>query len=239
MPPSTKVAIAERRITLSRYQLSMFTECPRCFWLQLRHGVKPPKGLPFAINNAIDRLLKAEFDVYRAAGTLHPLLAKHGITAKLFGDTTKLEAWRNNFQGLRWTDPQTGHTLFGALDDLLEFPDGSVAVIDYKASGSASATVYPSYQLQMDVYTHLLQCLGYRTAPCAYLVFFMAVKDDGFNGRLPFRGELLPVSAKPERVPALVSAAIGVAQSDQMPASGPACDVCRCARETAQVVGPG
>ena len=237
--PLTNMATAQRPITLSRYQLSIFTECPRCFWLLQRHGVKPPKSLPFAINNAIDRLLKSEFDVYRAEGTLPPLLANHGLTAKLFGDTGKLEAWRNNFQGVRWTDPQTGHTLFGAVDDVLEFPDGSLAIIDYKSSGSVAATVYPSYQLQMDVYTYLLQRLGYRTASSAYFTFFLAVKDDGFNGRLPFRGELLVVPVNPARVPALFSAAVELAQSDQMPASGPACDVCRCARETAQVIGPG
>ena len=39
---------------------------------------------------------------------------------------------------LRWTDPDTGHTLFGAVDDALEFPDGSLAIIDYKSSGSAA-----------------------------------------------------------------------------------------------------
>ncbi len=233
--PVSKAAAAQQRLTLSRYQLSQFTECPRCFWLKARHGVKPPKSLPFAINNAIDRLLKAEFDVYRAEGTLPPLLAGHGLRAKLFGDTAKLEVWRNNFQGVRWTDPDTGHTLFGAVDDVLEFPDGSLAIIDYKSSGSAAATVYPSYQLQMDVYTYLLQRLGYRTAPAAYFAFFLAVKDDGFNGRLPFRGELLVVPTHPERVPELFSAAVAVAQSDQRPASGPACDVCRFMQETMRV----
>jgi hypothetical protein len=87
----------------------------------------------------------------------------------------------------------------------------------------------------MDVYTFLLQRLGYRTAPAAYFAFFLAVKDDGFNGRLPFRAELLVVPTNPARVPELFSAAVDLAQSDQMPASGSACDVCRCVRETMRV----
>ena len=222
-----KPRVGQEIITLSRSQLDLFTECPRCFWLRNRHGVKQPKSLPFALNNAMDGLLKVEFDEYRAAGKLHPILAEHGVQAKLFEDTEKLEEWRNNFRGLRWKDTKTGHTLYGAVDDILEFPDDSLAVVDYKSSGAREATVYPSYQLQMDVYTFLLQRLGYRTAPKAYFAFFMAVKDEGFKGRLPFRAQLLEISPEPDRVHDLFKRAVALAQSDIEPAPGAECDLCR------------
>ena len=222
-----KTTTAKDQVTLSRWQLNLFTECPRCFWLQNRHGVKQPKSFPMALNIAMDQLLKAEFDAYRAAGTLPPILAECGMQAKLFADTETLEEWRNNFRGLRWKDPKTGHTLYGAVDDILEFPDDSLAVVDYKSSGAKEATVYPSYQLQMDVYTYLLQRLGYRTAPKAYFAFFLAVKDDGFKGRLPFRAQLLEISPEPDRVHDLFKRAVALAQSDDEPEPGAACDLCR------------
>ena len=81
---------AKEQVTLSRWQLNLFTECPRCFWLQNRYGVKQPKGFPMALNIAMDQLLKAEFDAYRAVGTLPPILAEQGVQAKLFEDTEKL-----------------------------------------------------------------------------------------------------------------------------------------------------
>lgn len=214
-------------VTLSRWQLNTFVECPRCFWLVNRNGVKLPKTLPFALNSAIDGLLKTEFDQHRAAGTLPAVLSGLTGRAKLFPGLGLLQGWRNNFQGLRWTDPASGHTLFGAVDDLLEFSDGAVAVIDYKSTGSASPTIYPSYQLQMDVYTYLLRQLGYRTAPSAYFAFFLVVKDDGFRGRLPFREALVEVTPDPDRVPDLFARATALALSDQIPASGEACDLCR------------
>lgn len=222
-----KASTAKDQVTLSRWQLNMFTECPRCFWLQNRHGVKQPKGFPMALNIAMDQLLKAEFDEYRAVGKLHPILAEQGVQAKLFADTERLAEWRNNFRGLRWKDPKTGHTLYGAVDDILEFPDDSLAVVDYKSSGAKEVTVYPSYQLQMDVYTYLLQRLGYRTAPKAYFAFFIAVKDDGFKGRLPFRAQLLGISPEPDRVHDLFKRAVVLAQSDDEPEPGAACDLCR------------
>jgi len=222
-----KPSVGQKIITLSRSQLDLFTGCPRCFWLRNRHGVKQPEGFPLALNLAMDVLLKAEFDEFRAAGKLHPLLAEHKVKAKLFDDTEKLSEWRNNFRGVRWTDPKTGHTLFGAVDDILEFPDDSLAVLDYKSSGAKEVTIYPSYQLQMDVYTFLLQRLGYRTAPKAYFAFFIAVKDDGFNGRLPFRAELREVTPQPDRVHQLFKSATALAQSDDVPEPGSECDVCR------------
>jgi len=226
-------------IKLSRFQLDLFVNCPRCFWLLKRHGIKQPAGYPLALNTAMDGLLKAEFDEYRQRGEPHPILAQHGVQARLFADTAKLQEWRNNFQGLRWTDPDSGHILFGAIDDLLEFPDGSHAVVDYKSSGAREISVYPSYQLQMDVYTFLLQQLGYRPAPKAYFAFFVAVRDDGFRGRLPFRSALVEVEPRPERVPGLFRQAIEAAQSAVMPASGLECESCRWLDQAGPVVAAG
>ena len=218
-------------VTLSRWQLSLFTECPRCFWLVNRCGIKLPKSLPFALNSAIDGLLKTEFDTHRAAGTLPAILSALQGRAALFTDAETLQTWRNNFRGLRWTDPTTGHTLFGAVDDVLAFQDGSLAIVDYKSTGSAAPTIYASYQLQMDVYTFLLRCLGYRTAPTSYFAFFLVVKDDGFHGRLPFREALVEVTPDPGRVPALFAQAVTLAQADRLPAPGATCDLCRWYKE--------
>lgn len=136
MPNVPKLSSAGNgAVTLSRWQLNLFTECARCFWLVNRFGIKLPKSLPFALNSAIDGLLKAEFDAHRAAGTLPRIFSALEGQARLFRDAAQLHIWRNNFQGLRWTDPATGHTLFGAIDDLLEFEDGTLAIVDYKSSG--------------------------------------------------------------------------------------------------------
>src|SRR3972149_10504652 len=48
---------------LSRSKLELFTECPRCFYLDRKLGVGRPPGFPFALNSAVDALLKKEFDI--------------------------------------------------------------------------------------------------------------------------------------------------------------------------------
>ncbi|PJE69555.1 MAG: hypothetical protein COU98_01315, partial [Candidatus Staskawiczbacteria bacterium CG10_big_fil_rev_8_21_14_0_10_38_10] len=69
----------------------------------------------------VDVLLKEEFDKYRKKGELHPLLAANNIPAKLFPNQKLLDEWRNNFKGIRYYDPTLDATLFGAVDDILEF----------------------------------------------------------------------------------------------------------------------
>jgi len=191
-----------------------------------QHGIKPPEGYPLALNNAMDTLLKAEFDGYRKNGQPHPILSEYPA-AQLFRNLRKLTEWRDNKQGLRWTDRITGDTLFGAIDDILEFPDGTLAVLDYKSSGASEITVYPSYQLQIDVYTFLLQQLGYKIHPKGFFAFFVAVRDDGFRGRLPFSGTIVAVSPQPDRILGLFKQAVALAQSDRTPLSGENCNVCR------------
>jgi len=220
---------------LSRRKIEDFSKCPRCFWLEVKHGIKPPKTLPLALNLAMDNLLKVHFDEHRQAGKLPPVLQGLGDGVRLFSDTALLKTWRSNRIGVNWTDPESGHILFGAIDDLVEFTDGSVAVVDFKASGANEAKVYDTYQLQLDTYTFLLQKLGYRTKPEAYLAYFLAVKDNGFDGQLPFKAELVRTPVQPDRVYGLFLEAVKMASSDQAPETGEECDRCRWLGEAVEV----
>ncbi len=203
-------------------------ECPRCFWLYKNKGISRPRGYPYTLSIAVDQLLKAEFDSYRARGIIHPVLANHnGLSdAKLFSNYEQLKKWRNNFEGLKYHDDKLNATLFGAVDDMLEFPDGTLAVIDYKSSGAKEINVYDDYQMQMDVYTHILEALGHKTARKGYFVFYQVDKTDGFKSRLPFRGEIREVSTNPSYVADLFAKAVNLARSNMPPSHAPDCQYC-------------
>ena len=66
---------------VSRSKIDLFTECPRCAYLDMRLGVKRPSMPAFTLNNAVDELLKREFDTHRAKGSKHPLVEKYGLDA--------------------------------------------------------------------------------------------------------------------------------------------------------------
>ena len=59
------------QLKLSRTQVSMFKECPRCFYMKKRHGIGTPGSPPYLLNSAVDGLLKNEFEIYRESQTPH------------------------------------------------------------------------------------------------------------------------------------------------------------------------
>jgi len=187
-------------IQLSPNSLNLFLECPRCFWLEKKMGVRRPQPYPYALNAAVDLLLKEEFDEYRKKGEQHPLLLAHNIPAKLFQNQELLNQWRSNFSGIRYYDKELGATIFGAVDDILEFPDGKLAPLDYKSTGSATANIYDRFQLQMDVYSYLLEKNGFSTPRKGYLAFYIVNKKNGFGDRLPFRKELQEIETNPSDI---------------------------------------
>lgn len=215
-------------LKISRANLQLMKECPRCFWLYKHKDIRRPQGYPYTLSIAVDQLLKAEFDEYRERGEMHPVLVGYdGLAeAKLFSDQAQLQKWRNNFEGLKYHDEDLDATLFGAVDDMLEFPDGSLAVIDYKSSGAKEISIYDDYQMQMDVYTHILEQIGHKTARKGYFVFYQVDKTDGFRGRLPFRGQIRDVDADPSYVGHIFADAVKLARSDTPPPSHPECQYC-------------
>lgn len=189
-----------KAIQLSPNSLNLFLECPHCFWLDKNLGIKRPPPYPYALNSAVDALLKEEFDTYRAKKLMHPLLSDNNIKAHLFYNQKLLNQWRNNLAGIRYFDEDLKATLFGAVDDVLEFDDGKIAPLDYKSTGSTAANIYDRFQLQLDTYTFLMEKNGYQTPRKGYLAFYIVDKSRGFIDRLPFRKEMVEIETNPSDI---------------------------------------
>jgi len=207
----------KREIKLSPSSLNLFLECPLCFWLEKKKGIRRPPPFPYALNNAVDFLLKKEFDQYRFRGEPHPLMVVNGIKAKLFPNQELLNQWRNNRVGIRYYDSELDATLLGAVDDILEFPDGKLAPLDYKSTGSKVATIYDRFQIQMDVYTYLLEKNGFLTSRKGYLAFYVVNRENGFEDRLPFRKEMHEIDTDPSYVKNLFKDAISLIRRNTSP----------------------
>ena len=190
----------QKAIQLSPNSLNLFLECPHCFWLDKNLGIKRPPPYPYALNSAVDGLLKEEFDAYRSKKLVHPLLKENNIKAHLFSNQNLLNQWRNNLAGIRYFDPDLKATLFGAVDDVLEFENGKIAPLDYKSTGSTAEKIYDRFQLQLDTYTFLMEKNGFLTPRKGYLAFYIVDKSKGFIDRLPFRKQIVQIETNPEDV---------------------------------------
>lgn len=165
---------------LSRSKVELFLECPRCFWLDMKHKIKRPPPAPYTINNAVDYLLKQEFDVHREKGTPHPVMVRHGIDA-VPHNTPEINKWRHNFTGVQFEHKPTDFLVYGAVDDIWIDPAGRLIVVDYKATGANQHQIYDSYKRQMEIYQWLLRQNGFDVSPLGYFVFAKVNKGNGFS----------------------------------------------------------
>ena len=213
-------------IKLSRSSLKLFQDCPRCFWLDLHHKARRPPGFPYTLSIAVDFLVKQEFDKYRRQGTLPPVLARHIKDATLY-DGPELPQWRDNFKGVQHFDEDLNAMLYGAVDDVLKFADGSLAVIDYKSSGAREIKIYDDYQKQMDIYSYILARNGFQTHPEAYFVFYQVDKSGGgFQNALPFIEQLKAIKVDKSWVGDVFEQAVMVARRDTPPDLETPCEHC-------------
>lgn len=217
---------------LSRSKIDLFLECPRCFYLDNKLGVKRPPGFPFALNSAIDHLLKREFDIHRAQGTPHPLITKYGVDARPVADK-HLAAWRHNFTGIQYQDPQSNFTISGAIDDLWINSHNEYIVVDYKSTSKTEAITaldkdwQGGYKRQMEVYQWLLRQNGYPVSNLGYFVYCNGKTDkEAFDAKLEFDITLIPYEGDDGWVGDTISEIKRTLDQSQIPAANPACDFC-------------
>ncbi len=167
-------------IKISRSRLELFLECPRCFWLWKNKKVSRPKGFPYTINNAVDYLLKQEFDKHRSKGTAHALIKKYKIDAIPFSHE-EMDRWRHNFTGVQFEHKKTGFLVYGAVDDVWKDSKNSLIVVDYKATGAKEYKIYDSYKRQMEIYQWLLEKNDFKVSNRGYFLFAKVDKEKGFS----------------------------------------------------------
>ena len=224
---------------VSRSKIELFTQCPRCFWLDARLKIKRPNWPPFNINKTIDELFKKEFDVYRAKGEPHPLMTDNQIKAVPYVHKD-LDKWRANFTGVATLHEPTNLHVFGAVDDVWVNDNDELIVVDYKATSKASEINIDSdwqisYKRQMEVYQWLLRANGFKVSNTGYFVYTNARVDlDGFNDRVEFVTKVIPYTGNDDCVEPTLKDMKNCLEGD-MPAVGTAamggdCDFCTYAR---------
>jgi hypothetical protein len=231
---------SEQPFALSRSKVELFQDCPRCFYLDRRLGIARPSGPPFNLNSAVDTLLKKEFDVYRAQGKPHPLIVGAGINA-VPHNHAQLDAWRNNFKGVRTLHPATNLELFGAIDDLWrDLDSGELIVADYKATSKSSEVNLDSewqdgYKRQMEFYQWLLRRQGLAVARRGWFVYCNGRRDlPAFDHKLEFTIKMIPYDGDDSWVEGTLRAIKETLAAPQPPAAAKDCEFCAFAAKAAK-----
>ena len=222
----------ESKWKLSRSKIDLFLQCPKCFYIDNRLGTARPPGFPFALNSAVDYLLKKEFDIHRAKNKKHPLIEKYGVDAVPVAHE-QLDEWRENFKGVRFTHPQTGLTITGAIDDLWINSKGEYMVVDYKSTSKEEKIEaldkdwQIGYKRQMEIYQWLLRQNGHKVSDTGYFVYCNGIKDKkAFDAKLEFDITLIAYEGNDNWVEKAIVDAHKCLMGDQIPRAGSDCDYC-------------
>ena len=185
-------------IKISRSKIDLFLECPRCFYLDIQKKIKRPPGFPFNLNNAVDSLLKKEFDRHREAGTKHPIQIEFDVDA-IPANHPMIDKWRQSMQhGVIFKDIERDLHIYGGIDDLWINSDGEYHIVDYKATAKETpvtelADWTAGYKRQMEVYQWLLRKNGLKVSNTAYFVYCTGDNTaENFNNKIEFHSHIIP-----------------------------------------------
>lgn len=217
---------------LSRSKIDLFIECPSCFYRDQKLNIKRPPTLPYPLNNAVDALLKKEFDQYRATGTSHPLQQVSGLIP---AQHPKINDWREPLRaGVQYFHQAHQCIYYGGIDDLWFNPaNGEYHVVDYKATAKEVAVKElpewaDGYRRQLEIYQWLIRKNGLNVSNTAYLLYCTGdVNRAAFNGVLHFHMELIPYEGDDKWVDSVLDQMQVCLNQNQLPASSPTCKFCK------------
>ncbi len=217
---------------ISRSRISSFLECPKCFYIDRRLGVDRPPGFPFALNSAVDFLLKKEFDILRKNKQPHALMKEYGINA-IPAIHEKLDEWRENFKGVQYHHKTTNFIITGAIDDLWLDDEGKYIVVDYKATSKdeeikeLNKNWQDNYKRQMEIYQWLLRKNGLEVSSTGYFLYCNGKTDiDKFDGKIEFDTTLIAYDGDDSWIESAIRKIYEILQSNKIPPANNNCDYC-------------
>ncbi len=219
---------AAEPFSLSRSKIENFLECPRCSYLDMRFGIARPETPSFTLNNAVDELMKKEFDIHRAKKSAHPLMKAYKIDAVPFSHPD-LEKWRDaRFNGVKYVHPPTNFLVRGGIDDVWQDTKGNLFVVDYKAtSKKKEIELYAAYKRQAEVYQWLFRRNGFTVNDTAYFVYVNGKTDrEAFDGKLEFDVQLIAHKGDDAWIEPTIMLIKENIMCDEAPARGERCDYC-------------
>jgi CRISPR/Cas system-associated exonuclease Cas4 (RecB family) len=217
---------------VSRSKVDLFFECPRCFYMDRRLGVSRPSMPAFSLNNAVDELMKKEFDIHRAKKTAHPLMKAYGIDAVPLQHES-MEAWRDaRKRGIRFVHTPTNLEVSGGIDDVWVSPSGELIIVDYKATSTRKEISLDdqwkaAYKRQVEVYQWLFRQNGFPVSKTAYFVFCNGDADkNAFDGKLEFAVSIIPYVGNDAWIEGTLQGIRECLTSTALPEPGSTCEHC-------------
>ena len=222
---------------ISRSKFFNFLSCKRCFYLDRVKGLKEPSMPGWALNVAVDELLKKEFDLFRKEQKPHPIMVKHKLNFVPY-QHKDLDVWRNSLKGgISYLDENTNLIIHGGIDDIwFDLTEKKLVVVDYKAQSSTypvtvssylEAEWHLSYKLQMDIYVHILRKMNFKVSDRTFFYVCNGEKTNNkFDNKIDFKTTLIPYRVNTDWIEEKLIEMKDVLNLDEPPKIEKTCEKC-------------
>jgi CRISPR/Cas system-associated exonuclease Cas4 (RecB family) len=226
---------SKQPFVLSRSKIDSFIKCPRCFYLDRRLGLGEPPMPSFTLNDAVDTLMKKEFDILRAKSMRHALMEKYNIDAVPLVHS-ELANWRDDnhkYLGATTFHKKTNFIISGIVDDVWVAPDKTLFIVDYKSTSttkeiSLDDEYKQGYKRQVEIYQWIFRQKGFKVSDTAYFVFANAQKNnEKFDGKLEFLVNIIAYKGSDNWVESTIEKIRACLENDTIPDYSPNCDFCK------------
>jgi CRISPR/Cas system-associated exonuclease Cas4 (RecB family) len=237
---------SDKPFTVSRSRIQGFLDCPRCFYLQNRLGIKALKSLPFRLNSATDTLLKKTFDTAREKQVPHRYFKEKKIDLVPF-QHEKIDEWRENFQGVKYHYKKANLIVQGAVDDILiNLKTKELSPIEFKSTQTKDGESvkylgkphHKFWKNQLEVYGYLLEKNGFKISENSYIVFCNAeIHHEEWNEKLNFDVQVIDYKIDYTWVESTLDKIKDLLIQDTMPdfSDPDHCDICRYLQEHKEI----
>ena len=218
-----------RPVKLTPSMLSfLWEDCPRCFWLRTRRGLRRP-WLPFpSVFTKYHTVLEAYF-ADRCPSTLDPALPP--------GTCVHDETWVAS-RTLHLDAAPVPFRFKGRVDHLMQFDDGTWGIIDYKTTDQSTANIR-KYGRQLHAYAWALEQAApdaLHRAPITRMGLLCLNPEELMDFR-PCCHATVRLTPTWVEVPRddtafteFLGAALTLLATPEPPGAGPACEICNYTR---------
>ncbi|SVC93579.1 uncharacterized protein METZ01_LOCUS346433, partial [marine metagenome] len=193
-------------------------------------GLRKPPQPSWAINSAVDALLKKEMDFCRKENRAHGIFKENGQEYIKPFNHKDLEIWQNPFTGIQFFDKEHNFLLYGGVDDVMEDSNGKLVVIDFKATAKKADILDTtdvwnngeSYKRQLEIYNWLFKKNEFPVSEKGYLLYYNGDASKPHLGKeMYFRRTLIPFLLDTSWIDPIISEMHSCLQKDEIPESKP------------------
>ncbi len=222
---------------ISRSKFTNFIKCSRCFYLDRVKGLKEPSMPGWALNSAVDELLKKEFDFYRKKNEPHPIMIENKLDCIPFSHKD-INVWQDSMSGgISYLDDNTNFIIYGGVDDIwFNTKTEELVAVDYKSQSQNKKVetkaylnnmYHQDYKIQMDIYVHILRKMKFKVCDTSYFLVCNGLKSpDRFDKQIQFENSLVPYTTNTDWIDPKIQEMKKVLDSDEIPDKNPSCENC-------------